>query len=74
MAAQLRRFVGTVIKWRSQFGWGFVRPDGASRDVFLALGEFEEKTGSDEIHRGSRVAFYIEQLPKGLSAIRIVKV
>jgi cold shock CspA family protein len=73
MAAQLRRFVGTVIKWRTTFGWGFVRPDGAARDVYLHLAQFEERTGSDEIHAGSRVAFYIEQLPKGLSAIRVVR-
>jgi cold shock CspA family protein len=73
MAPQFRRFVGTVIKWRPEYGWGFVRPDGASRDVYLHVAQFDEKTGGDQITKGTRVAFYLENLPKGLAAIRVVR-
>jgi cold shock CspA family protein len=74
MAAQkLRKFSGIVIKWRPERAHGFVHVDGLNRYCFFHLSEFEEPTGGDQIKLRDRLWFYIVDLPKGLSAIRIVR-
>ncbi len=70
MAYRLRPFRGTVVRFWPERGFGFVRPDGGSRDARVHLKDCEN-IGGDQINVGTRLEFYLEDHPKGLRAIRV---
>ena len=50
---------GKIKNWNSDRGFGFIRPDGKSEDVFVHVSEFE-KAGLSEPNEGDQVRFEIE--------------
>ncbi len=60
-----------VISWfRADKGYGFIKPDDNSKDVFLHLKELE-KIGLNGIDTGQRLSFEIRKKKNKLSAINI---
>ena len=72
MAFALRKFHGVCVRWWPEKAYGFVRIDGG-REAHVHLGDFENRTGADEVTKGTRLTFYLSDDPKGLSAIRVEK-
>jgi len=58
---------GTVKWFSSEKGFGFIKPEDGSEDVFV---HHSEVPGED-LRDGERVEFDVEQTPKGLSAINV---
>ena len=56
--------VGTVKWFNAQKGYGFIQPDGASKDVFVHITEVE-RSGLGTLHEGQRVSFEIERGERG---------
>ena len=62
-----------TIKWFSdQKGYGFVTPDGSSKDVFVHFSALQGE-GFKSLTEGQRVSFDITQGPKGDQAANVVK-
>ena len=63
---------GTVKRWLTTRGYGFIEPDEGENDVFV---HYSEIKGATELHEGQRVEFEVESAPKGPRAvnIRIIK-
>lgn len=60
-----------IISWfRADKGYGFIKPDDNSKDVFLHLKELE-KIGLNDIDKGQRLSFEIRKKKNKLSAINI---
>ena len=56
--------VGTVKWFSAQKGYGFIQPDGASKDVFVHITEVE-RSGLGTLHEGQRISFEIEDGERG---------
>ena len=56
--------VGTVKWFSAQKGYGFIQPDGASKDVFVHITEVE-RSGLGALHEGQRISFEIEPGERG---------
>ncbi len=57
---------GTVKFFNATKGFGFIKPDNGSADIFVHV------TGLiDEIHENDRVTFEVENGKKGLNAVRV---
>lgn len=56
--------VGTVKWFNAQKGYGFIQPDGGSKDVFVHISEVE-RSGLGALHEGSRISFEIERGERG---------
>ena len=60
-----------IISWfRADKGYGFIKPDDDSKDVFLHLKELK-KIGINDIDTGQRVSFEIRKKKNKLSAFNI---
>jgi len=60
-----------IISWfRTDKGYGFVKPDDGSKDVFLHLKELE-KIGLNNIDTGQKLSFEIRKKKNKISAINI---
>lgn len=58
---------GTVKWFSSEKGFGFIKPNDGSEDVFV---HHSEVPGED-LRDGEGIEFDVEQTPKGLSAINV---
>jgi CspA family cold shock protein len=58
---------GTVKWFSSEKGFGFIKPNDGSEDVFV---HHSEVPGED-LRDGEEVQFNVEQTPKGLSATNV---
>jgi CspA family cold shock protein len=58
--------VGTVKWFNALKGYGFIQPDGASRDVFVHISEVE-RSRLGTLNEGQRVSFEIERGERGRS-------
>jgi CspA family cold shock protein len=66
----------STIKWfNNTLGFGFIHnPDlNDGRDIFLHHTGFSARRKSDLVREGEPVQFEIEETPKGLKAIRVVR-
>jgi CspA family cold shock protein len=60
-----------IISWfRADRGYGFIKPDNNSKDVFLHLKELQ-KIGLDDIDQGQKLSFEIRKKKNKLSAVNI---
>ena len=59
---------GTVVSFKSTFG--FIRPDGAGKDVFVFYGSIRAE-GWKSLREGDRVEFEVAQGRKGPEAVDV---
>ena len=57
---------GTVKFFNNAKGFGFITPDDNSKDVFVHKSDL-----MDRIKDGDKVAYDVEEGPKGLNAVRV---
>ena len=64
------RFVlkGTVKRWLTGRGYGFIEPEGGGREIFV---HHSEITGAYELREGGKVEFEVQDTYKGLRAIKV---
>ena len=60
---------GTIARLTDR-GFGFITPEGASKDVFFHAKELVGIT-FDELKEGDTVSFEISDTPKGQSAVKV---
>ncbi len=63
---------GTVKWFSDQKGYGFVTPEGGSKDVFVHFSALQGE-GFKTLAEGQLVSFEITQGPKGEQATNVVK-
>ena len=61
---------GIIYWFRADRGYGFIKPDDNSKDVFLHLKELE-KIGLNNIDKGQKLSFEIRKKKNKLSAVNI---
>lgn len=59
-----------VIKTLTDKGFGFITPDGESKDLFFHSSALVDIT-YDELEIGDKVSFETEESPKGLRAANV---
>jgi CspA family cold shock protein len=60
-----------IISWfRADKGYGFIKPDDNSKDIFLHLKELK-KIGLNNIDKGQKLSFEIRKKKNKLSAVNI---
>lgn len=60
-----------IISWfKADRGYGFIKPDDNSKDLFLHLKELE-KIGLNDIEKGQKLSFEIRKKKNKLSAVNI---
>jgi CspA family cold shock protein len=60
-----------IISWfRADKGYGFIKPDDNSKDVFLHFKELQ-KIGLNNIEKGQKLSFEIRKKKNKLSAVNI---
>jgi CspA family cold shock protein len=62
--------VGTVKFFNSAKGFGFISPDGGSKDVFVHATALEA-AGMTGLQEGERVSFDIQQDARGPKAVNL---
>ena len=67
------RITGTVKWFNDGKGFGFIAPEGGSKDVFVHQSAIMAE-GFRSLIEGDRVEFSIEQGPKGPSAANVQKI
>jgi CspA family cold shock protein len=60
----MARQTGTVKFFNSAKGFGFITPDGASKDVFVHVSALQQ-AGISQLHDGQKVSFETEQDRQG---------
>jgi len=63
---------GTIVRIKEQ-GFGFIKPDDGSKDVFFHAQSLVE-VGFDDLKEGDKVTFDVEQGPKGPAAANVRRV
>ena len=59
---------GIVKFFNTEKGFGFITPDEGGKDLFV------HKTGTrDDLREGDKVAFDVEQSPKGPNAVNVTR-
>jgi CspA family cold shock protein len=66
------RVVGTVKWFKPQKGYGFIAPDSGGEDVFVHYSAIQG-AGYRNLEEGQKVEFTVQQGPKGLQAVNVVK-
>jgi CspA family cold shock protein len=59
---------GTVKKWLTYRGFGFIEPEEGKDDIFVHCSEIE---GVFDLREGEEVEFEVEVTPKGPRAINV---
>jgi CspA family cold shock protein len=59
---------GTVKKWLSWRGYGFIEPDEGEKDIFVHFSEIGE---INELEEGQQVEFEVQDTDKGPRAINV---
>jgi CspA family cold shock protein len=59
---------GTVKFWDAEKGWGFIKPDDGSQDLFVHRSGI---VGSDQLEDRAKVSFDQTEGPKGPKAINV---
>lgn len=59
-----------VIKKKTDKGFGFITPDGESKDLFFHSNSLVG-VSFDELREGDKVTFEKEESPKGLNAVNV---
>jgi CspA family cold shock protein len=67
-----QRMTGTVKWFNASKGFGFITPDGGTKDVFVHHSAIQT-TGYADLNENDRVEFSVEQGPKGPAAAHVVK-
>ena len=62
---------GTVKWFSSDKGYGFIKPQDGSTDVFVHRNNVDGLDWEDSLRDGESVEFDTEQTPKGVSAIKV---
>ncbi len=60
---------GSIVRKRSE-GYGFIKPEDGSNDVFFHASSLME-TNFDDLNEGDVVTFDVEEGPKGLAAVNV---
>jgi cold shock protein len=60
---------GTIVRKRSE-GYGFIKPEDGSKDVFFHASSLVE-IAFDDLAEGETVTFEVEQGPKGPAAANV---
>ncbi len=63
---QETEFVGIVIYFNEEKGFGFIKSDRSVENIF-----FHHKNVQSEVKKDNKVSFELEQTPKGLAAINV---
>jgi CspA family cold shock protein len=59
------------VKWFSRVkGYGFIAPDDQEKEIFVHFSGIEAE-GYRNLEQGQRVAFEVEDTPKGPQAVRV---
>jgi CspA family cold shock protein len=59
------------VKWFSRVkGYGFIAPDDQEKEIFVHFSGIEAE-GYKNLEQGQRVAFEVEDTPKGPQAVRV---
>jgi CspA family cold shock protein len=62
---------GTVKSFNAEKGFGFIQPDGGSKDVFVHISAVR-RAGLDKLRDGQRVSFELERGREGrISAVNL---
>jgi len=64
---------GTIASLVKEKGFGFIRRDGAEKDLFFHSNDLQNIT-FDELREGDTLSFETTEGPKGLSATSVNKV
>ena len=67
------RVQGTVKWFNGTKGFGFIAPDGGSKDVFVHHSAIS-MNGFRELAEGDRVEMTVEQGQKGPQAVNVIKI
>lgn len=59
-----------VVKKKIDKGFGFIAPEGESKEIFFHRNSLVDIT-FDEIQEGDAVTFEAEQSPKGMNAVNV---
>jgi CspA family cold shock protein len=59
---------GTVKRWLTGRGYGFIEPEEGDDDIFVHVSEIG---GLFELREGQHVEFEVENTPKGLRAVKV---
>lgn len=62
---------GKVKFFDTQKGFGFIKPDDGSKDVFVHRNNIENLDYNQGLEDGEAVEFDVEETPKGLSATNV---
>ncbi len=62
--------VGTVKWFNPAKGFGFIQPDGGSKDVFVHVSAVE-RSGLGYLSEGQRVKFEVQRDPRGPKAVNL---
>ncbi len=62
-----------VVKKKTDKGFGFITPDGQTKDLFFHSNSLVGIT-FDELQEGDAVTFDSEESPKGMNAVNVKKV
>lgn len=62
---------GKVKFFDTQKGFGFIKPDDGSKDVFVHRNNIENLDYNQGLEDGEAVEFEVEETPKGLSATNV---
>lgn len=62
-----------VIKKKTEKGFGFITPEGQSKDLFFHSNSLVDIT-FDQIQEGDAVSFDSESSPKGMNAVNVRKI
>ena len=61
-----------VVKWfNAARGYGFITPEGSTKDVFVHYSGITPESGYRSLTEGQRVEFETDLTPKGLQAIGV---
>ncbi len=61
---------GSIVRKREE-GYGFIKPEDGSKDVFFHASALVDATTFDDLKEGDSVTFDVEQGPKGPAAANV---